>query len=533
MSAQATIGRDAGAGAGAETGTRARLPQPAWLERLEAPLAALDRLPPGLRGWCAIHSIGELAGRLDGVERSRLALVRGDAAGFASGAAHWLPGVVAAAVCRTMAALRLPSYCESQPDLADPVLRSLLWHLDRIAGFVDRGDSPSEALQRAMEEFHDDWSERTGEVDELVLALGDLGELLKDTRWDQLRGLLRSEGWQDVLRVRQMIERLPELAAVIRRLGRSRAGEDDDPRCTDLVPAPQATLVPQPRLALRHVPEVPGCTRGVHRSDRVARMLPGEAMLLNEPRLRLVWHARRAERALLAYEEDDRLPERVEESAPLARAALRPVPRRRREMGPILVCVDTSGSMQGGAEAVAKAVVLEAARTARGQQRACHVFAFGGPDELIELELTPDFDGLQRLARFMEQSFHGGTDICGPIERVLQRHAESRWRLADLLIASDGEFGATPEVARAMTRARHDDGLRVQGVLIGDRETIGMRELCDAIFWVREWRRYGSGAAAGAGAGAGAGGSPVHTSSLTALYFPGALRDAPPPAPRD
>jgi hypothetical protein len=37
---------------------------------------------------------------------------------------------------------------------------------------------------------------------------------------------------------------------------------------------------------------------------------------------------------------------------------------------------------------------------------------------------------------------------------------------------------------------------------------------------VRDWRRYGGGA----------GGSPVHSSRLTALYFPGALRDAAPPS---
>jgi hypothetical protein len=51
-------------------------------------------------------------------------------------------------------------------------------------------------------------------------------------------------------------------------------------------------------------------------------------------------------------------------------------------------------------------------------------------------------------------------------------------------------------------------------VLIGDRETIGLLELADDVFWVRDWRRYG-----GSGAD-----SPVHSKSLTAMYFPGALR---------
>jgi uncharacterized protein with von Willebrand factor type A (vWA) domain len=237
-------------------------------------------------------------------------------------------------------------------------------------------------------------------------------------------------------------------------------------------------------------------------------------MLLTHRRLRLLWHAHRAERSLLTYEEDERLRETVHELAPVWRPSPQRQPDRRMEAGPMLICVDTSGSMQGGAENVAKAVVLEAMRTARAQQRACHAFAFGGPDEIVELELGLDASGIEQLAQFLGQGFRSGTDICGPLERVLARLAEERWQLADLLIASDGEFGATPETARATERAKAELGLRVQGVLIGDRETVGMLELADDIFWVRDWRRYGSSDAD----------SPVHSKSLTSIYFPGAQR---------
>jgi len=59
----------------------------------------------------------------------------------------------------------------------------------------------------------------------------------------------------------------------------------------------------------------------------------------------------------------------------------------------------------------------------------------------------------------------------------------------------------------------------VQGVLVGDRETMGLLEVCDHIHWVRDWRRLDErehGRAPG-------GFSPVHSKSLTALYFPNAL----------
>ena len=125
-----------------------------------------------------------------------------------------------------------------------------------------------------------------------------------------------------------------------------------------------------------------------------------------------------------------------------------------------------------------------------------------------------DAGGLERLTRFMGQSFGGGTDIGAPLERALAMVDDEAWQLADLLIASDGEFGATPEVAAAVAAAKLSRGLRVQGVLIGDRETFGMLELADDVFWVRDWRRFGGSSAA----------SPVPAKGLSAAYFPGAVR---------
>lgn len=487
-------------------------PPPSWLvERHEAPLAPLDRLPRGLWLGTLAHSVGALEERLLGVERLRGALLAGGGPGEGVG---WTGAPLAPLLQATLDSLDLPRHCAADESVTDLVLRSLLWHLDRIADHVDRGLGPEEAAERALEEFAADWRERAGEIDQLVDALGHVGDLLKNTRWDLLRGLLRSGGWQQVVRIRRLLERLPELARLVRGLGRARQTDEPDASHPLEVQVMDAARAPRLDRRTTRVPDLPGETRGVRRSARIERMLPAEALLLGHPRLRLVWHARRAERTLLTYEDDDRLEEVVRREAPVWRPSPKRVPDRRLELGPMLVCVDTSGSMQGGAEAVAKAVVLEAVRTAHAQRRACHVFAFSGPGEVVDLALPVDADGVERLTRFLGQGFGGGTDICGPLERALARLGEEEWQLADLLLASDGEFGATRELAGALARAKAERGLRVQGVLIGDRETIGLLELADDVFWVRDWRRYGDWDAP----------SPVPTKSLTATYFPGALR---------
>ncbi|MEZ5609300.1 MAG: VWA domain-containing protein [Rhodocyclaceae bacterium] len=479
-------------------------PRAQMFERLEAPLAPLERLPRGLWLWSLVHSQGALEARLPGIEALRTALLEGVLPSPA-----WPGGALGEGIATTLTELDLHRYCAGRTALSDTVLRSLLWHLDLIVDYCDRGAETSAAEAMALECFAEDWRERTGMIDELGEVLGDPGDI-KTEHWDRLRGLLRSEGWREALRIRRLIEDLPGLARLIRGLGRSAPGEEFEDAPADGSAQEQITEAPRAETRVTRVPELPGETRGVHRSDRIARMLPSEALLLGHPRLRLVWHARRAERTLLSYEDDDRL----RETLPRPRPATLPQRRRRLEAGPMLICVDTSGSMNGGAEAVAKAVVLEAARVAHAQRRPCHVFAFGGPDEIVELELGFEPAGLERLVRFIGQGFHGGTDICLPLARSLARLAELRWRQADLLIASDGEFGATAALAAAVDEAKATLGLRVQAVLIGDRETVGLLELADAVFWVRDWRRFGGSKAA----------SPVHDKSLTALYFPGALR---------
>ena len=492
----------------------APVPRSLLFEAEEGRLAALDQLARKLWLGGLTNSQGCLESRLESLVALREAMLAGRLPPVET--LLWPPHPIAHALHDAIANLGLAAHCAGQEELSDTVLMSLLFHLDFIVDYRDRGAGTVEAERMAIEAFAAEWQERCGQVDELIEVFGSLPEDGKNTRWDEIRGLLRSSGWQEVLRIRRLLERLPELARIIRGLGRVRQSEEPDATTQTPVEIYDEAIAQRLQSRTVRVPDMPGETRGVHRSDRIARMLPAETMLLGHARLRLVWHARRAERTLLSYEDDDRMEEARLHQSRVLRPRPGLTPGKRPEMGPMLVCVDTSGSMRGGAEAVAKAVVLEATRTAHAQHRSCHVFAFGGPDELVEMELAVDSAGIDRLTRFFDQSFHGGTDICGPLEKAIAKLEDSRWELADLLIASDGEFGATPELVARLDAVKRSLGLRVQGVLTGDRESIGFLELADDIHHIRDWRRYG-----GSNADA-----PIHSHRLTALYFPGALPGA-------
>ena len=477
-------------------------------DALDAPLGALDQLPRGIWLSGIINSLGRLVPRLDALLALRGQLLAGRLPAHCA----WPVGSVLPLLLHSVAELGLPALCEHHEDIADQVLRSMLWHTDRIIDYREFMDQEA-AAQQAAQGFRDEWEPMAHEIREMLLVFGDIGDLVKFNRWDLTRGLLHSGAWQELLRIRKLLEQLPELREMVKKLGRAR--QTDVP---DLSSAPEVQVMEQAITAVTEwrdirLPDLPAQTRGIERSGRVSRMLPSEAVLLPHPRLRLIWFARHAERTLLTYEDNDTLREPVAVQRETWRPATRPQPARKLEMGPLILCVDTSGSMQGAAEQVAKALVLEAMRIAQAQTRACYVYAFSGPDEVIERELALDLPGIDSVLGFMTQSFNGGTDISEPLARALARLEEAGWQFADLLIASDGEFGAPPAIAHRVRAARDKLGLRVQGVLIGDRETIGLIELADDIFWVRDWRHYGAG-----------GESPVHDKSLTAMYFPNALR---------
>ena len=418
--------------------------------------------------------------------------------------------------------LGLAATCFGAEMMAEQLLRTLLWHLDRLAD-LQPALTRADAIAQITTEFSAEWTLIQGDWDAVLALLQGLGDLTS-LRWDQVRGQLARREWAEAQRISDALKQLPELAALIRRLGRAeRAARPQalPPRVADVPQAPPQGLKP----VQTELPGLPGALRGIRFSDRLDGMLGSEAALLRHPVGRKLWRARRAEARLLTYDSSAVLTDwRPDPQAP-PRQALAPPQPEALERGPIIVCLDTSGSMRGAPETIAKAVVLQAVRTAHAEQRGCLLISFGGPDELVERELAGGRarhgeagHGLAGLLDLMGQGFDGGTDLQAPIERAIDRVHQARWASADLLIVSDGEFGCTRPMLDALDAARDQLGLRVQGVLVGDRETMGLMEVADDIFWVRDWRRHGPAAGRSAGSF-----SPVHSKSLTALYFPNAL----------
>ena len=478
---------------------------------LDAPYDRLHALPRELWLPGLVTSAGDCARRLHDLRPWLASLQRGE---LPVQALDFADSQALGPLRLLVGELGLPALCRGSEAMALQVVRTLLWHLDRINDHLPRL-SRDDAIAQVAAEFRAEWSvEKTGWEEMLALLQG-LGDL-PNMRRDEMRGHLNSREFREAQRISALLPHLRPLAELIRRLGRALPSPD-------LPPAQQAqrlsraTQAQSMMLRETRLPDAPGEYKGIRHSDRIERMLGSEAQQIRHPVLHRLWRARLAESRLLTYESEAVLLEMVPDPSarhrPQATASV-PHPQAR---GPMLVCVDTSGSMRGGPESVAKAVVLEVLRVAHRERRACRLIAFGGPGELLERDLDLGRDGLRHLLDFIGQSFDGGTDLQAPLERVVELVHGERWRSADLLIVSDGEFGCTEPTLLRLDSAKLSLGLRVQGVLLGDRETIGMLETCDDIYWLRDWRRFDAPTPQREGF------VPVHTPSLTALYFPGAL----------
>lgn len=524
-----------------------RLPRELWLPTLVTAIGTTAQRLEGCRAWLAALTDGALPAAIAGADADPHVSAR------AVGDAHAnpVPGPVAAsstaagnaAVCgarpgatstdesndagsadfgdpaalapmrAAVAALGLAALCRGVPALAQQVLRTMLWHLDRIADAQPRLTRAA-AIAAAARGFHAEWTLQASALEEQLALLRGLGEL-GSLRWDQLQGLLNAREVHEAQRLSALLAHLQPLVELIRALGRAERLDTAPP-----ARAPEqadARIVEPMHERETRLSDAPGEVTGIHASRQLDRMLGSEAVQIRHPVLRKLWRARLAEGRLLTYESEGVLVERVPDPQARPPAPARPqtAPLAR---GPIIVCLDTSGSMQGAPERIAKAIVLETLRTAQRERRGCLLVAFGAHGEMLARPLHDGPDGLRALLDLLAMGFDGGTDVQSPIEYAVARVHEAGWRSADLLIVSDGEFGCVPETLHRLDRAKAELGLRVQGVLIGDRETMGLLETCDHIHWQRDWRRFDNSERPRTEAVV-----PVHSASLTALYFPNAL----------
>lgn len=306
--------------------------------------------------------------------------------------------------------------------------------------------------------------------------------LVTEMGFDFSQGFFQSHGWLDLVKLNAVIEKVPQLKEVINTLGRMKVTEDEPIIEIITERIRKNVLVNTPVVT----PLAPMETTGVTRSGDINRMLPQESAMLGHPVLKNLWHARRAEEALCTYAVEGTIDMALEAEIEVEQDKEVEGSKQNKNMGPMIVCLDTSGSMQGLPENIAKAIVLECLKVATKQKRQCLVYTFGGPGEIAEFELEASAKSIQKIISFLSMSFSGGTDVDGPLNKALDHCKKNDWMKADIMLVSDGAFHADTGLKNRITRRKKDSGLTVHGVVVGGniRE---FQAVCDPLHQFDNW----------------------------------------------
>jgi len=169
---------------------------------------------------------------------------------------------------------------------------------------------------------------------------------------------------------------------------------------------------------------------GVHESDDLNALLPAETALLGDDHTETLFLKKYADKGLQTFRYQDK--HLVVSEDQYTRVTQRV---KQKEKGPFIVCVDTSDSMSGRAENIAKVLCFAILKLAARENRRAYLINFSTGIKTIDL-----FDvgnSLDDIAAFLRMSFHGGTDISLALYEVLRQLQTESYRDADVLVVSD------------------------------------------------------------------------------------------------
>lgn len=166
---------------------------------------------------------------------------------------------------------------------------------------------------------------------------------------------------------------------------------------------------------------------GVKLGKDLEHLLPQETALLSDDELSILFDLKFIEGKLMCFDfqGNSKTEEQIEKES---------FGETKEEKGPIIICVDTSGSMNGTPENIAKAITLILSSQAVSQDRDCLLINFSTSIEVMELGGKLNVKG---IFNFLKKSFHGGTNVAPAINHAVEMTEKEKFENADILIISD------------------------------------------------------------------------------------------------
>lgn len=310
---------------------------------------------------------------------------------------------------------------------------------------VEKFRQLEEMLSPILDEFAPIWK----------LSGENLNSLNSSYGYDLSRGFFQKSGF-DLLRqyadLLQQDESIRELAELLGRHRREEVSYEIELRENVKI-----------ETEFRVAPAPKGQICGIETGNDISSVLPSELALYKHPATKDLFKLKFAQRQLLQYKYENVVQgeKAVTEFEEVQKA------KREEKKGPILLCVDTSGSMQGTPEQFAKMLAFALTKIALKEDRKCFMISFS--TEIATLDLTEfrQADGITKLLEFLQMSFHGGTDAGPALAHAVEKLKTEAWQDADVLMISDFQMGNLPQALIEEIKAAQKGGTKFHSLVIG------------------------------------------------------------------
>ena len=200
---------------------------------------------------------------------------------------------------------------------------------------------------------------------------------------------------------------------------------------------------------------------GLRYSNDISSVLPSELALLENPAAKKLFQLKFAQKQLLSFKYQNDMVDSKEENVQEETSVEKKEPK-----GPIIICVDTSGSMHGTSENIAKTITFALSKIAIEEERKCYLISFSTNIETLDLTDFSD-NPIRKLVQFLQMSFHGGTDAAPALKHAVKMLSENEWKNADVLMISDFVMQSLDKDTKEQIESAQEKNTNFHSLVIG------------------------------------------------------------------
>ncbi|MGI5084681.1 VWA domain-containing protein [Treponema putidum] len=279
--------------------------------------------------------------------------------------------------------------------------------------------------------------------------INDLGRL-----WDLSQQPFQDNGFEILQQYASLLENdefLMELASLLGTQSRVQALFEKELRDKTVIKTEW-----HPQTAYR------GEINGLRYSNDISAALPAELAMLKNSAAKKLFQLKFAQKQLLSFDYQNYAAREKEIIEQEEVSIEKDAPK-----GPIIICVDTSGSMHGAPEQIAKTVTFALAKIAMNEKRSCYLISFSTGIETLDLSSFKGVDALSKLVQFLRMSFNGGTDAAPALTHAVKQLQTNAWKNADVLMVSDFVMGGLPSGLEEEIKAEQEKETGFYSLVIG------------------------------------------------------------------